>query len=549
MRLVAFCLHCAVVTSCPAGSTAPSGKCLWLTDASATHHDCDQLCGSGAALACLSSADDAAYAAGLVTQASEQSSGPSSEPIEAWIGYYQANSADVEPWNGWACASGEATEFANFGAKEPDDGFRGCVHSEENCAALWSGENNGTTGTWRDSSCLSKSRCLCEHGAAASAAYNAFVEGLEELEGRVVAWEKTTPRVLSFDPTVYSKDIHSPGRAQCPCLQASERFGTRASTRGNFYEWKETYKQRKKISDLEEEADYLDFGSRYGIGCADHDNHKPIYGCGAPDPEARGAFCSEQWCYVDPDTCGLDSYSSIYKAGLKWSSMACEVRVNVNNEEDVRRYNECQRDYQRALVEASFATDIATLYPVMLALWLLPPLLFLAHRLLTNRGGKRQLVSVAPASTTTTTSDATAVTEEVSTWRRRLGSQKSLPVFRDPSEVAAIKVLAKAEADALALRRSVGGATVQLGWMLLVVALLPWIFLSQVQLDSKVKCAARDIVHTATPNLNRATASIPHSLPRFARLTKGGGACIAPLTHADTSHTRRVSTLRPSHGL
>ena len=67
----------------------------------------------------------------------------------------------------------------------------------------------------------------------------------------------STPRVLSYAPTTYSMDVHSPGHAECPCLRESQRFGIRPSANGTHSEWDETYMQRRNELGVD-----LDFGHR-----------------------------------------------------------------------------------------------------------------------------------------------------------------------------------------------------------------------------------------------------------------------------------------------
>ena len=182
--LFPFVVAIAAAT-CPAGySESPSGKCMMLTQTATAYRGCADLCGAGSSLACLSSAGDADYAITLVDNSSNGSS-------DVFFGLFQpTEDADSEPAGDWICSSGETTAYFNWRTGEPNDGYRDCIPSEENCAALRPGVN----GTWHDSSCLSKARCLCELGASASPAFAAFVEELQELEQRVSAWQASAAR-------------------------------------------------------------------------------------------------------------------------------------------------------------------------------------------------------------------------------------------------------------------------------------------------------------------------------------------------------------------
>ena len=256
---------------------APSGKSFRLSDeaATSTHHGCIDYCGSsGGTLACLSSAEDAAFATALVEATGESS-------LAVWIGLFQPSSSDAaEPAGGWVCSSGEATSFADWAMGEPNDGLRNCIDAEENCAQLRPG---GVNGSWWDVRCLSTSRCLCESAASSTPAYQAFASELTELSSREAAWEASTPRVTSFEPTTYTMDVHAPGHAACPCLQASERFGTHAADSnasgsaagstggGPHFEWDQSYLQTKGRDPEGNLIGVVDFGRRYGLGCSDHD--------------------------------------------------------------------------------------------------------------------------------------------------------------------------------------------------------------------------------------------------------------------------------------
>ena len=157
-------------STCPDGWHAPvAGKCHRLTEERATAYRCADLCGSGAALVCITSTSENANLAAFVTeQAGEQ--------IEVWTGIYQ-RPGSAEPAGGWdACASGAATNFSNWDEGQPNQLFQ---HSED-CAVLgrpsdWRAVVDDP-GVWRDASCIEWMRCLCELGADATPAYLASLD-------------------------------------------------------------------------------------------------------------------------------------------------------------------------------------------------------------------------------------------------------------------------------------------------------------------------------------------------------------------------------------
>ena len=111
---------------CPAGwSAGPANKCYHLTEPS-THWGCATLCGDGASLACIGSAEEDAFAGAMAEAAGAG---------DVWIGLYQAPGS-AEPAGGWDhCSSGEVVAYANWAPGQPND-----VGSGEACAEMSPGE-------------------------------------------------------------------------------------------------------------------------------------------------------------------------------------------------------------------------------------------------------------------------------------------------------------------------------------------------------------------------------------------------------------------------
>jgi hypothetical protein len=457
--------------SCPAGtSAAPSGKCLWLTNETGAHHECSALCGTGHSLTCLSSDEDSAFATALLDQAAQASS--------AWFGAFQPLNSP-EPQGGWACSSGES--LSNVTSRGvTNDGRVPCIHSQENCAALQPGGNNAAHGSWQDAACLSDLRCLCEVDATTSADYLAFAEEMQAIQARSTSFAAGMPRLTSYNPTTYSLDVHAPGNAACPCLRESARFGTRVgASGGGFIEWDETYLMNK-CETSPGVFTSCDYGRRYGLGCADHDNLKAgnsKWKCDASDPADRSGYCFEPWCYVDPDTCTAWSlsYPSIYKTGLRYSVMACDATSvgSLAHESTVQAYNTCVEDENLAISEATYAEDATQVFSVVLGLWVLPLLLLLAHLAV------RRCCVACGAHPAQVLPNVSRGASALPSWR----SQRSMPHFRDPSEAAAVQKLDAAERAAHALRLRAGAISIGLGWVLIVLAVTPNVMASVLEPD------------------------------------------------------------------
>ena len=114
--LLLLCLARAAAV-CPAGWTeSPAGGCYRLTDESATHWECADLCGAEASLACISSEEESTYVSMELLPAGRW----------AWVGLYQTPGG-AEPDGGWShCSNGEAVNFTNWtvfpdGYSEPDN--------------------------------------------------------------------------------------------------------------------------------------------------------------------------------------------------------------------------------------------------------------------------------------------------------------------------------------------------------------------------------------------------------------------------------------------
>ena len=167
--------------ACPDGATATAnatwgGACFRLTAQRASLRHCVERCGEqGMAPACLGSAEENAFAAGLV-------------PANDWayIGHYQ-NDTSGGPAEGWGrCVAGDASGFANWDdqglVRQPDD-FYG-TGFPEGCAVM-TGQ-----GRWRDEPCVVPEafgrtfRCLCEGPSSPSVS---FEQDLLVLEAAVEA--------------------------------------------------------------------------------------------------------------------------------------------------------------------------------------------------------------------------------------------------------------------------------------------------------------------------------------------------------------------------
>jgi len=174
-----FDLLCATLASrspsppaCPNGATAaPNASwaaCFSLPEQRASSlRQCVEWCGElGMTPACIGSAEENAFAAGLV-------------PADDWafIGIYQ-NDTSGAPAEGWGrCVAGEASGFANWQAGQPNDGL-----VSEECAMMTA------RGHWYDEMCGMPPalgytfRCLCEGPSRPS---DSFERDLRVLEASV----------------------------------------------------------------------------------------------------------------------------------------------------------------------------------------------------------------------------------------------------------------------------------------------------------------------------------------------------------------------------
>ena len=145
--LLAHLLPVAAWAACPADWTAINASCYRLTTSTASHRGCVELCGAGASLACIGSAEENAQLTALIKA--------SGIPTSVWIGHYQVPGS-AEPSGGWsACSSGEETDFTSWAHNEPginepnNEGDQWTPIHPQNCAALkFTGIPQGSNGKY-----------------------------------------------------------------------------------------------------------------------------------------------------------------------------------------------------------------------------------------------------------------------------------------------------------------------------------------------------------------------------------------------------------------
>ena len=160
---------------CHDGWTAsPAGTCYMLTKEATTHRGCVEACGAGASLACVTSEAENTFVAALATDSNTLCN----LDTFVWLGNYQTPGS-AEPDGGWAaCSSGATTTYTNWASGFPGD-QPAEVEQHESCVLLSStnsSQQDEPFGSWVDNWCWRKRRCLCEHGAEASATYLAFID-------------------------------------------------------------------------------------------------------------------------------------------------------------------------------------------------------------------------------------------------------------------------------------------------------------------------------------------------------------------------------------
>lgn len=170
LRLLVLTSHLIVSAAdpCANGWHSPiAGKCHKLTKEVASALSCVELCGAGAAPACINSTDENTRLANFTTE-------QAGRPISVHTGIYQQpGSASYDGWD--TCASGEVINYSHTAIIYAGQGA---------CAALDSGGR-----VWHNTWCFMRMRCLCELGANATPAYLAVVEAAieESLESRRAA--------------------------------------------------------------------------------------------------------------------------------------------------------------------------------------------------------------------------------------------------------------------------------------------------------------------------------------------------------------------------
>ena len=154
----------ALAASCPASWSGPgaSGGCFRITSEWSTHAGCAELCGPGAALACIGSEAENTYVAALVESYASQLGGLT---VPVWLGNYHGGGAGGRAaWS--ACSSGEAVTYSNWEEGAPGRAARATTSMHGVCAAFSSDAYE-----WWPSRCTTQHHCLCELGGQTSAEY------------------------------------------------------------------------------------------------------------------------------------------------------------------------------------------------------------------------------------------------------------------------------------------------------------------------------------------------------------------------------------------